>query len=114
MANGMLTISLQAHWQIEARGSDGEGRYVRLCTCLCERISERGRRSASLVSEHTVLVQLETKHEKNVSDASDGVSERCQSLNWKPPSPGDSVYPRSVSSSIGMWLSAPGAVGPLQ
>lgn len=26
MANGMLTISLQAHWQIEARGSDGEGR----------------------------------------------------------------------------------------
>lgn len=32
MANGMLTISLQAHWQIEARGSDGEGQCrARVC-----------------------------------------------------------------------------------
>lgn len=49
MANGMLTISLQAHWQIEARGSDGEGQCrARVClrTCLCESISERGQGSA--------------------------------------------------------------------
>lgn len=78
-ANNISTSAL-------ADRSPGFGRCVRLCTCLCERISERGWRSASLASEHTVLVQVETKHEKNVSDASDGVSERCQSLNWKPPS----------------------------
>lgn len=48
MANGMLTISLQAHWQIEAPGSDSEGRLavrVRLATRLCESISKRGEKS---------------------------------------------------------------------
>lgn len=37
MANGMLTISLQAHWQIEAQGSDGEGQ-CRARVCVCTRV----------------------------------------------------------------------------
>lgn len=33
----MLTISLQAHWQIETQGSDGEGQCC-AHVCICVRV----------------------------------------------------------------------------
>lgn len=91
---------------------------VCLRTCLCESISERGQGSAEQLNAvkryyyRGVFMQVRDQTWKEyrvtlvalsavvVSDASDGVSERCQSLRCQPPLPTPTVKTPTPEVSV--------------